>query len=1205
MPALDVSSEGSALLPRLPEDRRVIGSVEAARQVLASGSGAFVGVEGAGAALVSHALAALASGSRQVVHLVDSGETALRAAGDLAALVGGLPLPRLPRALLAAPLVLSPSDSTPYAEVHSDRRASMLRSAALHELVSNPERSPIVVTAGALLRRVPPRHALRKATVDLRVEQVLDLVALSQKLTASGYLRAPVVEDPGSYALRGGILDLWPGQLSAPVRVEMFGDTIASLRRFDPEDQRTLDAIQRVVAPPAREAISTDESEARARAELRRLCDAVDYPSTKTRALIDDVATGRAFFGSDGYLPAFYPLETLFDYLAPDAMFVIEDPSAVVRALRVELERGLAGEAARRGSPHFPVSALYLDQAELERGLLGRSLVALHRTSVAGPSNSSVLESLESAAVDAPSLACSDLSDLARSIKNARNAQGKQGALEPLVERLRAYEEAGLEVVICARTETQAERLAALLSHRGVTVSVFKRDRDPTPGERAHIVTAPLSRGVLARADGFVLLTEEEIFGPRAHRPAEKKRSARALLQDLRALAVGDFVVHVDHGVGRYLGLERRAIGSVHVDLLAVEYAGGDKLYLPVYRLNQIEKFAGGDTAPRLDRLGGQTFGKTKARVERRVRQMADELLKLYAERAALKKDPLRAPDDEYKAFEASFPFEETRDQAAAIFEVLKDIQSDRVMDRLVCGDVGFGKTEVALRAAFFNAMGGRQVALLCPTTVLAQQHFNTFSARFSGYPLSVRALSRFESKTEHQNTLKGLKEGSVDVVIGTHRLLSKDVHFKRLGLLVVDEEQRFGVTHKERIKQMRMSVDVLTLSATPIPRTLQLAVGGLRDMSIITTAPVDRRAIRTVVSQYDPGLIKEAIERELGRGGQVFYVYNRVDGIYERAQRIKELLPSARVAVGHGQMGETALEQTMLDFVQGEYDVLVATAIIESGLDIPRANTIIVDRADLFGLAQLYQLRGRVGRANERAYAYLLVPPASQLSDEARARIEALERYTELGSGFHIATLDMELRGGGDLLGADQSGFVESVGFDLFCKMLEDATHELRGEPVRHEVDPDLSFDVEALLPDDYIDEVGVRLTLYKRLSSAGDEAEVNDLAREMEDRFGPPPLAARRLIELMRLKTELRRLRAVGCEASAKSATLHLLEDTPLDPRKISALVGGKKSLYQLRPDGRLTRRASEAEAISDGLTLADRMLSELAKCLKDAPA
>ncbi len=1202
MSALDPNSEGTAFLPRLPDDRRIVTLSEAAREASSKhGLTPFVGAEGSGPALLAQALAAHTT--RQVVYLAPNNEVAQQAAGDLAALGKGLPLRHAPQQALATPLLLAPSESSPYAEVHADRRATMLRTASLCELLANPGRTPVVLTPGALVRRVPPRQALRDATLTLSVEQELDVVRLSQHLTSAGYLRAPVVEDPGSYALRGGIIDLWPGQLAAPIRIEMYGDQIASLKLFDPEDQRTQNAVQRVVAPPARDAIVTAVTEARARDVLRNLCDTVNFPSTKTRSLIDDLATGRAFFGSDGYLPAFYELETLFQFLAPDALFVVDDPSAVVRAIHGELERGLAGEAARRGTPHFPAHALYLNQDELEAELRPRSIVALHRTAIAAPASTSVLENLEGAPPDAETLAFSDLSELTRAVKSARTERGKQGALEPLLERVRAYLEGGLEVVICARTETQAERLTALLSHRGISVAVWKAGDDTNRDTPVRVVTAPLARGVLAPAAGFVLITEEEIFGARAHRPAEKKRSARAMLQDLRALSVGDFVVHVDHGVGRYLGLERRAIGAVHVDLLVVEYAGGDKLFLPVYRLNQIEKYSGGDTTPKVDRLGGQTFSKTKARVERRVRQMADELLKLYAERAALKKDPLTPPDDEYRAFEASFPFEETRDQAAAISEVLKDIQGDRVMDRLVCGDVGFGKTEVALRAAFFNAMGGRQVALLCPTTVLAQQHFNTFSARFAGYPLTVRAMSRFESKTEHQNTLRGLKEGSVDVVIGTHRLLSKDVHFKRLGLLVVDEEQRFGVTHKERIKQMRLSVDVLTLSATPIPRTLQLAVGGMRDMSIITTPPVDRRAIRTVVSQYDPGLVKEAISRELERGGQVFYVYNRVDGIYERAERIKELLPGARVAVGHGQMSESALEQTMLDFVQGEYDVLVATAIIESGLDIPRANTIIVDRADLFGLSQLYQLRGRVGRANERAYAYLLVPPASQLSDEARSRIEALERYTELGSGFHIATLDMELRGGGDLLGAEQSGFVESVGFDLFCKMLEDATHELRGEAVVHEVDPDLNFDVEALLPDEYIDEVGVRLSLYKRLSSASDEPEVNELAREMEDRFGPPPVAARRLIELMRLKTELRRLRAVGCEASAKSATLHLLQDTPLDPRKVSALVAAKKSLYRLSPDGRLTRRAGEHEALSDGLVLADRMLSELQQCLKDS--
>jgi transcription-repair coupling factor (superfamily II helicase) len=705
----------------------------------------------------------------------------------------------------------------------------------------------------------------------------------------------------------------------------------------------------------------------------------------------------------------------------------------------------------------------------------------------------------------------------------------------------------------------------------------------------------------VAPLHGFVLLTEEEIFGQRTHRAPERRSTqARTFLEDLRALAPGDLIVHADHGIGRYRGLEHKQVSGVAVDLIVIEYAGGDKLFLPVYRLNQVQKYSGGDASPKLDRLGGQTFAKTKSRVEQRVKILADELLRLYAERTSLKKTPLPEPDDDYRAFEAGFPYDETRDQAAAISEVVKDLTSERVMDRLICGDVGFGKTEVALRAAFLAANAGRQVALLCPTTVLAQQHFSTFSSRLEQLPITIRALSRFQTKTEQLDTLKGLKDGRVDVVVGTHRLLSKDVHFKNLGLLVVDEEQRFGVGHKERIKQLKASVDVLTLTATPIPRTLQFAVGGLRDMSLIATAPVDRRAIRTITSQFDPELVKYAIERELDRGGQVFYVYNRVEGLYERGARVQELVPRARVAVGHGQMSEEVLERTMLDFVRGEYDVLIATAIVESGLDIPRANTILIDRADLFGLSQLYQLRGRVGRGSERAYCYLLVPPPSQMTDESRARLEALERHSELGSGFQVAALDMELRGAGDVLGADQSGYVESVGFDLFCHMLEEATHELRGETVIHEVDPELNFDVEALLPESYVADVGVRLSLYKRLASARDEAEVDELSSELVDRFGEAPIEARRFVELMRLKTELRRLRVLGCEATAKSVVLHLRDDTPLDPVKLSALVSSKKSAYKLSPDGRLTRRATEGEAIVDGLVLLDKMLHELVQAV-----
>ena len=517
------------------------------------------------------------------------------------------------------------------------------------------------------------------------------------------------------------------------------------------------------------------------------------------------------------------------------------------------------------------------------------------------------------------------------------------------------------------------------------------------------------------------------------------------------------------------------------MEVLVVEYSGG-KLFLPVTRLNQIQKYSGAEgKAPKLDKLGGQTFSKTKARARDEVKQLADDLLKVYAQRAAATRPPLTADEPSYAEFEASFEFDETPDQTRAIDEVLTDLSKPTVMDRVVCGDVGFGKTEVAMRAAFRAAMAGRQVAVLCPTTVLAQQHANTFRDRMAGYPLSIAQMSRFVTKEQQGRTLALLKEGKVDILIGTHRVLSKDVHFKNLGLLVVDEEQRFGVAHKERIKVLKAQVDVLTLSATPIPRTLQMAVTGLRDLSLITTPPVDRRAVRTFVTRWDPHVIREAIKREISRGGQTFVVHNRIESLPERGARIQEMVPEARIAMAHGQMNEALLERVMTDFIEGRYDVLCATAIIESGLDIPRANTIIIDRADTYGLSQLYQLRGRVGRSRERAYCYLVAPPPAAMSDEARMRIAALERFTELGSGFKVASLDLELRGAGDVLGAEQSGAVSSVGFDMFLKMLEEAVAEVRGDVVTHEIDPELNLETPLLLPDDYMEDVGVRLSLLQ----------------------------------------------------------------------------------------------------------------------------
>ncbi len=1197
------------------------------------------GVRGCAAAAVVSAI--VRAKGRRVVLVTHDVEAARKIADDVAFWVRGAVDPETAEEVaLGTVLVFAASESSPYADVNPDRRAAMSRMATLAHLAGGLPWSVLIVPAPALVRKVVPRAVVRARTERIVAESELDRDALVGRLVEAGYLRVPVVEDPGSFAVRGALFDVWPPSAVNPLRVELYGDLVLSIKSFDAIEQTTLkvsgkDAtVAEVWLPPAREAILSREAIDLAKDRVRQLADMVDMPTTRARALADDVTMGRAFFGAEGFLPAYYKeLEPLLTYVEDSAIIALDDPPKTTVALAAELERANEDEVAKGASPHFLRSAFYVEAEAVEASLRGRMTLVLHRTAIVGdePARGDVPKPALASYETAPhentlDLAALDHEDLSRAVKAARASHGRTATLAPLARRMTHWNEHGMRVFIAARAQTQAERLTALVRHQGATCRARLGPFDPSWLDRqegedptAQVVVGSLSKGVILPAEGLVLVTEEEVFGARVHRRAKREGAdaVRPFLDDLRSLHVGDYVVHAEHGVGRYQGLVHKDVAGLTLDLIVVEYAGGDKLYLPVYRLNQIQKFSGGESAaPTIDRLGGATFAKTRSRVKKAVRQMADELLRLYAERKAQPGHALPVTEDDYRAFEATFPYEETLDQARAIDDVNKDLESDRPMDRLVCGDVGFGKTEVAIRAAYRVAMAKKQVALLCPTTVLAQQHYRVFQARLRDYPAAVRAMSRFQSQKDQDETLAKLKDGSCDIVIGTHRLLSKDVHFKDLGLLVVDEEQRFGVVHKERIKQLKAQVDVLTLSATPIPRTLQLAVGGLRDLSLINTAPADRRAVRTIVTRFDEQVVREAIQRELSRGGQVFYVYNRVEGIYERAQRLQKLVPEARIAVGHGQMSrgratvtsrpdaptdekaEGALERVMLDFVEGRYDVLVATAIVENGLDIPRANTILIDRADTFGLSQLYQLRGRVGRSKERAYCYLIVPAANAMSDEARSRIEALERHTELGSGFQIASLDLELRGAGDILGAEQSGSVAQVGFDLFCQMLDEAVHELRGEEVVHDVDPELSFDVAALLPEDYIGDVGVRLSLYKRLASAEDEARVAELGSEMEDRFGSPPEEARRLLQLMGLKTELRRLKALGCEANARSVTLHLREDTPLDPAKVTELVRKPKSPYRLTPDMRLTRRFEGTES---GIANAEATLAELARCMK----
>jgi len=1147
------------------------------------------GVQGAASALVVASLHVLGS---LVVALSASSETASALLDDLRAL-----RPDLRAAFLPSP------ESSPYDGVRPDRRVALERVATLSTL-DRGQLDVLVVTAAGWLRKVVPQALLAEVAVRLDLGQVVDLRALAVKLDAGGYQRASVVEDPGAFAMRGSLIDLWPPGESDPLRIELDFDKIASIRTFDPETQRTSDAAERstIAVIPAREAIVTPTSSSRARRLVQELCDAVSYPSTKARALIDDVQSGHLFLGGEGFLPAYAELEPLALRIPSDARLLLDEPAKILSALGEERRRLSDAFETRKGEPVFPLEAHVVGDDELLESLTNerRLVVACHGARIYG-ATTEAWSALESPPLGAWDLGTQDQSELARRLDAARKSAGKSAGLDPLIAQLEVWREESLGLVLCARVKAQAERLATLLEHRGLRVERTARRLLDVPRGTIAVLASPLGRGAILPSFGLVLLTEEEIFGRRRHKPERRAaQSFKDALDDLRSLTPGDLVVHVEHGVGRYLGLEHKQLADGAVDLLVVEYQGGDKLFLPVYRLNQIQKLTAGESAPRVDRLGGQTFAKTKSRVRQKVREMADQLLALYAERAQVRRPPLEPPGDEYAAFEAAFPYEETTDQAAAISDVIADLQKETVMDRLVCGDVGFGKTEVALRAAYLAVLAGRQVALLCPTTILAEQHFRTFQSRLAQTGASVHVLSRFQSKKAQTASLAGLKQGSVDVVIGTHRLLSRDVHFKNLGLLVVDEEQRFGVTHKERIKEMRKHVDVLTLSATPIPRTLSLAIGGLRDMSVINTPPADRRAIRTFTSQFDEKLIAQIVGRELARGGQVYYVHNRIEGIYERAALLQRILPGARVAVGHGQMTESALEKTMFGFVNGDYDVLVATSIIESGLDIPRANTMVIDRADLFGLSQLYQIRGRVGRSSERAYCYLLVPPPSKLSREAQDRIEALERYTELGAGFHIATIDMELRGTGELLGADQSGFAASIGFDLFSQMLEQATAELSGQVYVADIEPDLSIDVEALLPESYIEDIGVRLSLYKKFSSATDESDVRRLSEEMADRFGDPPLSALALVDMMRLKTELRAARALGCTATAKTVTLHLSSDTPLSPERLVPFIAAARGRYSLSPDGRLTRRSLAEAPLENGLRHADRMLNELSLLL-----
>jgi transcription-repair coupling factor (superfamily II helicase) len=1167
-----------------------------------------------------------------------------------------------PAAMLDEIVSLPGIDVSPYADLSPDRTCIVERVATLYRLTQPALRPRIVVTsAEALVRRTVAPAELAARGTTLRTGGALDRDELAALLIAGGWARTPVVDEPGTFALRGGVIDVYAPLAPHPVRIELFGDEIESLRWFDAESQRTLRAIDWVHLHPVRETINTGARDVRTR--LREYADEIAHPTKATRRLIEQIeaagpdgkieadrgtggAAGRVFVGIEGLTPAFHDeLVAPAAYIAglgDRARWLVVDPEACRRTVADAWADAESRHAEKHGARQlmYPPARHLVTADELGAFSAARRIelptLELHDASTASGAPAAATAPGAPAAATRLRVDVDDLRVLKNELDHARTFGDIEHAA-PLVTALARWRGDGLRVAIACDSQSRTDRLFGVLSARGVEVRIAAAGERPGAVDGVSLVAGVPAHGFASRRDGVAFVTAADVFGQRTHHAASKRRRARdALLGgvgDFSQLAAGDYLVHQRHGVGRYHGLKRLAVGAAsllattavgaaapqlqEIDTLQLEYDGGT-LYLPVYRLGEVQRYVGAEGhAPRLDKLGGVTWETTRSKVARHVRALAEELLQLYAQRAALPGHRFPPADDSFRELEATFPFDETPDQAAAIDAVLGDMEAPRAMDRLVCGDVGYGKTEVALRAVFRAVQGGKQACILAPTTVLVEQHFRTMTDRFAGFPINIGKLSRFQGKTEQIETIKKLAEGKVDVVVGTHRLLSADVRWKDLGLLVIDEEQRFGVAHKERIKKTRTQVDVLTLTATPIPRTLHLAMANLRDLSIIATPPADRRAVRTFVARIDDATIREAIERELARGGQVFFITPTIGTMGQRArdprlanpdepprrgkprdddrtidewaEYIQGLVPAARIGVGHGALAADALEKVMLAFVRGELDVLVATTIVESGLDIPRANTMFVARADAFGLAQLYQLRGRIGRSKDRAYCYLLVPEPEHLTDEARRRLETLQRFTELGAGFQIASQDLEIRGGGELLGAKQSGSIAAVGFDQYVRMLDAAVAELAGKPIHSAIDPELSIETPGFIPDDYVPDPGQRLELYKRLSAVEGDDDLRDVMAEIVDRYGPLPGDVVLLGELMGVKAIARGAGALALEISSTRIAVALGDGNPLAAALVATgwrkLPDGRLAIAPKPPGGPAAARRALLDALARG--------------------
>jgi len=1060
-----------------------------------------------------------------------------------------------------------PYDITPLSGLSPHRELINRRISALYGLLTRKE-SVVVTSVEALCFRILPKDALVGALEYFETGEEVDRTELLRKLNRAGYQRTSLVEERGDYAVRGGVVDLFPPLYPLPLRMEFWGDHLESIRQFDPESQRSQGRLDSFVLLPAVEILLTPENLERARSMGR---------------LPKQAQPGEfnGFPGQEAWLNHFYShLGTLLAYLPQNGLITAFDPhrwNAQVEKIERKFAKDQAKfrqESAEKGRPFPHVEDLFIPMEEITEGLHRSQRIFFSELRLEpGEDPDRVIPLKGRFQLD---------TEAAVSLAH----QGRI-SMAPLAERIESWKDSRSKVVITCSSRQQANRLQEILENYQVaTDGMVDHWQELPDGAGLYLCLGRLSKGFAWPEQGLYVMSEDEIFGPkRGTKPKRAKGSGGLTWSGFSLLKAGDFVVHEEHGIGRYGGLTTMEVAHRVHDFVIIQYADNSRLYLPADRVSVLQKYAGADEKnPKLDPLGGQSWKIAKQKAGKSVQKIAKQLVELYALRNYRKGHAFSPPDYHYRQFEAGFEHEETDDQIKAVEDVLADLASERPMDRLICGDVGFGKTEIALRAIFKVVSDGKQVAFLVPTTVLAEQHFETISRRVAAYGMEVGLLSRFKTKSEQKEIIAKVRSGKINVLVGTHRILQKDVRFADLGLLIVDEEQRFGVKQKEALKRYRALVDVLAITATPVPRTLQMSMTGVRDLSVIETPPEDRLAIETHLSPYDDALISRAIETEVARGGQTFFVHNRVQTIDRIAERLKGLAPHVRFAVAHGQMKTRDLEQTMVRFLRKEVDVLVCSTIIESGLDIPSANTIIINEADRMGLAQIYQLRGRVGRAKEKAYAYLLVSKDSGLTRDAEKRLKALMDFSHLGAGLHLAMHDLRIRGGGNILGFAQSGHITAIGYELYLKFIERAVCELKGEEWEEDINPEINVPIPAYLPGDYVMDTDVRLNLYRRLSGLVEESELQETLEEISDRFGPPPPEVENLFSLMAIRLDLKRLKIQRLDAGAHSITLTFAEDAAMDTESLLETIHQMPKRFQLLSQHKLKIQLSKLSLPQD---------------------